>query len=184
MNVKAFIIVPEDMLPRVNTYTKRMERKDGFRGTNGAPERIMYCSRGTLIVIPGVLIQQWNQEYAKHINIDRRNTLKIRTLTRKIPSAEILRSYDIVLLSSEKFAVEASKFDTIFQGRARECNCPYEGRTRIKNCTCKEEEEEDKRSELLKVYWKRVIFDEGHKVGVSAGNTLTRLASLMTAHIR
>lgn len=132
---------------------KRARRSQFLR-----PTRKVYLSTSTLVVVPDTLIQQWQTEILKHVQDNTLNVLTISKPTQSIPTASELLKLDILLLSHSRFAKEDD------EGRFEElhpCDCDD-------NCTC------TNGTPLLRIYWKRLIIDEGHVLGQAT----TRLVSL------
>lgn len=93
----------------------------------------------TLVVVPRNLLSQWKLELEKHTT-GVLNTLVMDDNRVALPSPEILRTFDIVLFSRHRFECE-DKDGEDAKGRRMSrypvnCNCPYIGATRTRDCVC------------------------------------------------
>lgn len=131
-------------------YLPRPESRRPARGpkTNTSPHKI-YLSHATLVVVPANLLQQWQQEIAKHtrglevhiIGTKSRSKSSLAA-TLDIPTETTLIEYDIVLTSVEAL-------DMLWQEHRR----PEKNGSWNLDCS------------LGRVRFKRCIVDEGHKLG-------------------
>ncbi|KAK4686248.1 hypothetical protein P7C73_g3887, partial [Tremellales sp. Uapishka_1] len=95
----------------------------------------MWLANTTLIVVPALLVDQWNKEVGKHLEIGAVNIMTVDEKKEDLPEIEELIKYDIVLMSVSRFAAEYSS---------------------------RKYGNEDKPSVLMEARWKRIIIDEGH----------------------
>jgi SNF2 family DNA or RNA helicase len=144
------------------------------RNPTVTPPRKIFLTTATLVVCPSNLVQQWRAEIRKHttgLKVLFRNSMKD-----PIPPAEELADYDIILFGKQRFEREA-RDGSDSKGRRRtttstQCNCPYIGATRERDCTCFNEDEVY-RSPLKDLHFKRIITDEGHTFGNSSNSSKT-----------
>lgn len=80
----------------------QLESRSG-RGGNFSSKK-MYVGRGTLIVVPSVLVAQWKVEINKHVEEGRLRVLVLKTSKDVFPPAFELARYDIVLMSTARFS--------------------------------------------------------------------------------
>ncbi|KAI8093000.1 SNF2 family N-terminal domain-containing protein, partial [Halteromyces radiatus] len=117
------------------------------------------------ILVPDNLVAQWTGEIYKHIHDGQLDFLVLDNKKHPIPEPLRLVQLDMVLISQSRFSHENSTGGFDFQGIPRECNCPYIGSTRTRNCTCPVIiDKPTYTSPLLQIHWKRVIVDEGHSL--------------------
>jgi SNF2 family DNA or RNA helicase len=144
------------------------------------PPRKIFLTTATLVVCPSNLVQQWRAEIQKHttgLKVLFRNSMKD-----PIPPAEELADYDIILFGKQRFEREA-RDGSDSKGRRRtttstQCNCPYIGATRERDCTCFNEDEVY-RSPLKDLHFKRIITDEGHTFGNSSNSSKTEAVTVL-----
>jgi SNF2 family DNA or RNA helicase len=145
-----------------------------------SPPRKIFLTTATLVVCPSNLVQQWRAEIQKHttgLKVLFRNSMKD-----PIPPAEELAEYDIILFGKQRFEREA-RDGSDSKGRRRtttntQCNCPYIGATRERDCTCFNEDEVY-RSPLKDLHFKRIITDEGHTFGNSSNSSKTEAITVL-----
>lgn len=75
-----------------------------------APAQCIQISSGTLIISPPNLVDHWEHEIARHTEGLR--VLVLRSSSDKVPPAEGLFPFDIVLFSRTRFDIEASRKDS------------------------------------------------------------------------
>ncbi|GAP84946.2 putative snf2 family helicase protein [Rosellinia necatrix] len=98
----------------------------------------VFLSHLTLIITPGNLVKQWQNEIKKHTE-----GLNVLVLVNhdRIPSTPELLSYDVILFSETRFD-RIQKERHIGEGALLDTDCPLE-----------------------RIHFKRCIIDEGHKLG-------------------
>ncbi|KAB5581049.1 P-loop containing nucleoside triphosphate hydrolase protein [Coniochaeta sp. 2T2.1] len=85
-------------------YMPRPERRKTTRQPVAPlPQRKVYLSYATLVIVPGNLIQQWKQEIAKHTVPGSLRLLVFTASQHKIPPPEELIETDILLFSTSAF---------------------------------------------------------------------------------
>ncbi|KAI8074385.1 SNF2 family N-terminal domain-containing protein [Gongronella butleri] len=132
------------------------------RDQRDVPILKVYPSAGTLVVVPDNLVAQWTGEIYKHIHDQELRFLVLDTKT-KMPAATEMLQYDLVLMGVNRFANEDSVGGLDFVAIPRVCECPYIGKSRIRDCKCQSPfDKPTYTSPLLQIHWKRVIVDEGH----------------------
>ena len=94
----------------------------------------------------------------------------------ELPRATELAKYDIVLFSRNRFEQEildgADKHGRRpSRGPANRCQCPYIGATRMRDCSCSQEDDLY-HSPLRDLHWLRIIIDEGHNFSSSNANAV------------
>lgn len=97
----------------------------------------------TIIIVPDNLMSQWLNEIDYHFE---RGSFKVLEIGKEVPPPEVLRTYDIILISASNLAREARPHEI------HAMDCRYH-------------------SPLMDVHFLRLIVDEGHKFAVS-GNML------------
>ncbi|WWC71430.1 uncharacterized protein I206_105386 [Kwoniella pini CBS 10737] len=103
----------------------------------------IYLAKGTLIVVPQILIHQWQAEIEHHLEKD---ALKVyHAVNEELPDIEDLLDYDVILMDILRFGAEETQ-----HRRARGL----------------------KPSTLLKARWKRIILDEGHTAHSKISNSM------------
>jgi SNF2 family DNA or RNA helicase len=150
------------------------------RNPTVTPPRKIFLTTATLVVCPSNLVQQWRAEIQKHTT-----GLKVlfgNSMKDPIPPAEELADYDIILFGKQRFEREA-RDGSDSKGRRRtttstQCNCPYIGATRDRDCTCFNEDEVY-RSPLKDLHFKRIITDEGHTFGNSSNSSKTEAVTVL-----
>jgi hypothetical protein len=176
-----FYEIPAE-LPRIN------------RTTRIPPSRRLVMCSGTIIVVPRNLLHQWQSEIRKHIVEGSLNVLVVDSpakrrksrangmeadgmvLRHELPCASELMQYDIVLFSRTRFeqeiqdgADDAGRRLTI--GVPLDCQCPYIGASRIRDCTCLSRDRVYE-TPLKKLHWLRMIIDEGHNFSSKNANAV------------
>ncbi|ORY35502.1 P-loop containing nucleoside triphosphate hydrolase protein [Naematelia encephala] len=120
--------------------------REAKRKTLSRSIRKTYLANTTLVVVPGILVQQWKDELAKHVED---GVLKMYEVgTEALPDIEFLMCHDIILLDVARFGQEETMH-------------------RI--------QQDWEPSVLLQARWKRIILDEGHVAGSKTSNAM-RLA--------
>ncbi|KAJ5585555.1 uncharacterized protein N7459_005355 [Penicillium hispanicum] len=108
-------------------------------------QRIRLCS-GTLVVVPNNLVDHWQREIATHT--EGLKVLTLRLGSDKVPQADQLLDFDIVLFSKSRFEAEAG--EPVHNRRDRFVHVD---------------------SPLTDLHWLRVIVDEGHNVAGHGSKT-------------
>nr|POE56182.1 putative atp-dependent helicase c17a2.12 [Quercus suber] len=139
----------------------------------------------TIIVVPQNLCKQWKSEIDKHVAIGSLRVLVMETKMDALPPPDVLRTYDVVLFSRQRFDSEAKDgHDTLGRvGNQRLCRCPYIGATRTRDCTCVRVEDVYD-SPLKYLHFKRLIVDEGHFFSNSGSNATLVANKLITVDHR
>ncbi|KAF1944276.1 hypothetical protein EJ02DRAFT_372068 [Clathrospora elynae] len=175
-----FYEIPHE-LPRMN------------RNTRLPPPRQLVISSATIIVVPRNLLHQWQSEIQKHVlkgglkilvvdSVPKRgkktvphadDTMEFRS---ELPASTELMKFDVILFTRNRFELEIQDGQDDLGRRAvtglkRECNCPYNGATRIPDCNCVDSEKVYE-SPLKKIHWLRIIIDEGHSFSSSVSNAV------------
>ncbi|KAI9138700.1 SNF2 family N-terminal domain-containing protein [Paraphysoderma sedebokerense] len=132
------------------------------RSNNNSPTYDVLLSSTTLVVVPTNLIGQWQFEIMKHVDSNHLRYLVVDESknSAKLPLAEEIVTYDLLLMSSTRLSAEYGKNG--FTNRTLPCQCPYKGKTRQIDCKCPDFTNEV--SPLLKVHFLRIIVDEGHSL--------------------
>ncbi|WWC90504.1 uncharacterized protein L201_005440 [Kwoniella dendrophila CBS 6074] len=103
----------------------------------------VYLAKGTLVIVPQILIHQWQSEIDSHLE---ENALKVYNATNdELPSIEELLEYDVILMDTLRFGAEETQH------------------RRMRGL---------KPSVLLRARWKRVILDEGHTAQSKLANSM------------
>ncbi|KAI1744241.1 SNF2 family N-terminal domain-containing protein [Xylaria scruposa] len=115
-----------------------VEPRRSNRKVTIVPPKEVFLSHLTLIITPGNLVKQWQNEIKKHTT-----GLKVLVLVNQdtIPSATELLFYDVILFSESRFE-RIQKERSNGEGCNRDVYCPLEY-----------------------IRFKRCIIDEGHKLG-------------------
>jgi hypothetical protein len=166
-----FYEIPPD-LPRMN------------RSTRIPPPRQLLLSSATIIVVPRNLLHQWQSEIYKHVLPDGLKILVVDSVHKRgsktklpptegsmdirseLPPPTKLMKFDIVLFTRNRFEQEMGGQDNI-----GECDCPYVGVTRIRDCNCTDSNKAYE-SPLRKLHWLRIIIDEGHSFSSSVSKAV------------
>ncbi|KXS21164.1 hypothetical protein M427DRAFT_312751 [Gonapodya prolifera JEL478] len=160
------------------------QRSDGLperprRGVLAAERKgtKVYLSSTTLVIVPDVLMAQWQSQLNLHTFEGSLRVLPIsEDLDHELPPATELVKYDAVLISWRRLGKEEFVGGFDFGGVQLACSCEYVGSSREVLCRC-EERYFRKRytTPLLQVRWLRVIADEGH--GLAQDNNTTSLTT-------
>ncbi|WWC63468.1 uncharacterized protein I303_106071 [Kwoniella dejecticola CBS 10117] len=103
----------------------------------------VYLAKGTLVIVPQILIHQWQAEIETHLE---EGVLKVyHAVNEELPEIEELLDYDVILMDVLRFGAEETH-----HRRARDL----------------------KPSSLLKARWKRIILDEGHIAHSKISNSM------------
>lgn len=149
---------------------------------NPAPKqaRKVFLTTATLVVVPSNLVKQWELEIKKHTT-----GLKVLVMTKlkqRLPPAQELIDYDLILFSKQRFDMEAiDGFDKMGRSKSTTfnvCNCPYIGATRERDCTCFKVED-TYQSPMKQLHFKRLITDEGHSFGNSSRTARTEATTVV-----
>jgi len=119
-------------------------------------------------------LHQWQLEIKKHVAEGGLNVLVMDSKA-ELPRATELAKYDIVLFSRSRFEQEildgADKHGRRpSRGPANQCQCPYVGATRMRDCSCSQDGLYH--SPLRDLHWLRIIIDEGHNFSSSNANAV------------
>ncbi|OCF32745.1 hypothetical protein I316_05666 [Kwoniella heveanensis BCC8398] len=115
------------------------------RSTTNTVNKV-FLAKGTLLVVPAILLEQWKSEMAEHLEV---GALNVLTVAGSLPGIETLLDFDLILRNSSAhlgFAMEETEY-------RRNKGLPP--------------------SVLLQARWKRIILDEGH---VAASKTTNAMA--------
>ncbi|KAH8828285.1 P-loop containing nucleoside triphosphate hydrolase protein [Flagelloscypha sp. PMI_526] len=134
---------------------------------SSAPKRL-YLTSATIIVVPGMLVEQWYREIHKHVEIQLR-ILRLGKHEPLPPPQKLATNYDV-----EAQASDVSKLHT-----TKPCRCAFLLGTRIPDCTC----HISSVTPLLQVRWKRLVIDEGHISG-TLNSVSTSFARQLSAQHR
>ena len=120
-------------------------------------------------------LHQWQLEIKKHVAEGGLNVLVMDSKA-ELPRATELAKYDIVLFSRNRFEQEnldgAGKHGRRpSRGLVSRCQCPYVGATRMRDCSCSQEDD-FYHSPLRDLHWLRIIIDEGHNFSSSNANAV------------
>lgn len=69
------------------------------------PKKMRLCS-GTIVVVPPNLIHQWEAEIKRHVVPGELKVLVMKDSSDRLPSADMLMNYDIILFSKNRFQKE------------------------------------------------------------------------------
>lgn len=136
--------------------------RSGNRKKERPTEKIIKLCSATLVIVPPNLLGQWRGEISKHTEDGALDVLAIDHSTKVIPHEDILRRYDIVLITKPRFEQEYRDNDLHTGKRGRN--------------------EELFQSPLSELRWLRVIVDEGHNFA-SSGHRTNAMAMLDKMHI-
>ncbi|WVQ72084.1 hypothetical protein IAR50_001629 [Cryptococcus sp. DSM 104548] len=124
------------LLKRKVFYCRFPPQEEGARA---AKKRAMsrnvektYLAKGTLVVVPQILVPQWKGEIEKHVE---EGMLNVYEVEGELPPIGKLMEYDVILMDVARFALEESS---------------------------RREKQKLSPSILLQARWKRIILDEGH----------------------
>lgn len=139
-------------------------RQSSRRGIEALPSRKIFRASTTIVVVPPNLVDQWTCEVEKHTT--GLKVLVMKQTKMKLPAAQMLIEYDIILFSKlrleKEFPNGVNLWSTTKTGHRRGCTC---------GCDCF--------SPLLEVHFKRLITDEGHFIGNSGGRSASKLVQIM-----
>lgn len=138
----------------------------------------VYLSGATLVVVPGNLVIQWEDEVLKHsLAVEEGGVRYLRVNdSGVIPTVEEMLDVDMVLISRRRFDIEI-KDGTDEYGRRRvvgvqrACGCDLWTSSKKGICRCPKEEGFYS-SPLMGIHWKRIIVDEGHSMASSKSNSV------------
>ncbi|KAK6439462.1 hypothetical protein LTR95_004332 [Oleoguttula sp. CCFEE 5521] len=141
----------------------------------------------SVIVVPRNLCSQWHSEIEKHIDENYLNILVMEDLRNPLPSADELRTYDVILFSRNRFEREvkdgADGQNRRLPSGKQVCRCSYIGATRIRDCHCIKKEQLYV-SPLRHLHVKRLIIDEGHSFSAGQSVAVSVANKLITADHR
>ncbi|KAJ3063125.1 hypothetical protein HDU98_001019, partial [Podochytrium sp. JEL0797] len=157
-------------------------RREHFRGSvelrvtsRGDEANRVYLSNTTLLVVPDTLVHQWMSEFSKHLHASVVTRLDLSDPKMGVPEAKEIVEYDVVLVSHSRLARECSAFGVESTGVPVGCRCAYKGNTRVVECRClKAPPRGGEVSPLMRVWFRRLVFDEGHLLKHEDGG-VTRL---------
>ena len=137
------------------------------------PRKIRLCS-ATIIIVPQNLLSQWHLEISQHFA---QGTFKVLSLASKegikMPKASSLITYDIILITRQRFEQELCP--TGSQGALKAaCICPSHIEC---DCIAKINYE----SPLRELHFLRVIMDEGHEF--AGGRRINAYFALARLHV-
>ncbi|WWD19169.1 hypothetical protein CI109_103627 [Kwoniella shandongensis] len=104
--------------------------------------RKMYLAKGTLVIVPQILVQQWKEEITNHLE---EGVLNVYEVKGHLPPIEDLLGYDVILMDVNRFGFEETERRKF----------PEKGP-----------------SVLLQARWKRIILDEGHVASNKTSNAM------------
>ena len=136
--------------------------RSGNRKKERPTEKVIKLCATTLIIVPPNLLGQWLGEIEKHTDEGALDVLSLDHSNKNIPHEDVLRNYDVVLITKPRFEHEYGDND-IHTGRR------WKG-------------EETFKSPLSELRWLRVIVDEGHNFA-SSGQRTNAMAMLDKMHI-
>ncbi|TDL24898.1 hypothetical protein BD410DRAFT_851421 [Rickenella mellea] len=155
-------------------------RRDASRKkSQSPPPAVIFLSAATLIVVPQNLLGQWDSEIMKHCEMSLR-ILVVKSDVKLPPPKELASKYDIILMTTTRFTLEAPANDTSKLHTGYTCMCPLSDRTHVPKCKCTGVTDV---SSLLQVRWKRLVVDEGHNAGTSS-SVLTAFAKQLSVERR
>ena len=132
-------------------------------------ERIYLCT-ATLIIVPQNLFFQWTNQIALHLNRGSLKVLHMETNEIHMPPTADLLSYDIILMSKNRFEREMKSVETEkISPKGRE-DYSYQYR------------DQDHRSSLQNIHFLRMIVDEGHDFA-SSGRKNNAIWALQNLHV-
>ncbi|OQO12999.1 hypothetical protein B0A48_02463 [Cryoendolithus antarcticus] len=141
----------------------------------------------SVIVVPRNLCSQWHSEIKKHVDENYLNILVMEDLRKPLPSADELRTYDVILFSRNRFEREvkdgADGQNRRLPSGKQVCRCSYIGATRIQDCHCIKTEQLYV-SPLRHLHMKRLIIDEGHSFSAGQSVAVGVANKLITADHR
>ncbi|KAI8977954.1 SNF2 family N-terminal domain-containing protein [Pilobolus umbonatus] len=163
--------LPEDVLAWFHQYPVYYEWMDIPPHIYDRPHRVqpriqtmhVYLSTTTLVVVPDNLIAQWTGEIYKHIKDNHLEFIVYDDIKQVILPASTLVYYDLVLMSQTRFSHENTQGGFELP-KTIQCECPSVRSTGEKACVCPTLYPSHYQSPLLRVHWKRLIVDEGHRL--------------------
>ncbi|CAI6265885.1 unnamed protein product [Periconia digitata] len=179
--------IPPDM-PRMN------------RNTTIPPPRQLFPCSCTIVVVPRNLLHQWQSEIRKHISKDSLKILVVDIISKRgkpknpsseedgmefrheLPGPTELMRYDVLLFTRPRFEQEIQdgadeKGRRSWAGAPLQCQCPYIGSSRVRDCNCGRNVYE---SPLKKCHFLRIIIDEGHSFSSSVSNAVLVAKQIQT----
>ncbi|KAF8163635.1 hypothetical protein B0H34DRAFT_781279 [Crassisporium funariophilum] len=157
--------------PSHRERTQRNHRDNG--------PKVMHLTSATLVVVPAILLSQWDREITKHCYVPPR-VLILRAKTAMPAVKSLATDYDIILMSYTRFSAEANSQDITRLHSWIPCTCPDFAGVRVPNCNCPGLK---KVSPFLQIRWKRLIIDEGH-VSATLSTILVPFAKLLSVERR
>ncbi|QIW97760.1 hypothetical protein AMS68_003278 [Peltaster fructicola] len=159
------------------------------RNTIIPPPKTLTLASTTIIVVPRNLCKQWHSEISKHVIEDALKVLVMEDLRTILPHPEILRTYDVILFSRNRFEAEV-RDGSDADGRRLPpahvplvCRCPYISATRTRDCRCLNADDVYD-SPLKHLHFKRLIVDEGHSFTAAHTKAMSVATKLVVADHR
>lgn len=148
-------------------------RKSGPTEQKGKTIRL---SNITLIVVPQNLLSQWMVELEKHFEEGSFVTLFVESNDSRMPSAQKLLKYDIIIMSRSRFLSEMFPNGTVPARVSSKggCKCSLD-----EDCHCTSSAEYQ--SPLKDLHFLRIIMDEGHEF--SSGKKTQTYWALSKIHV-
>ncbi|KAJ6260322.1 hypothetical protein Dda_4547 [Drechslerella dactyloides] len=146
---------------------RTLHKWDSYEVVRAASSRLgfrdvadVYLSSATLVVVPGNLMIQWEDEILKHTFPAAQGGLAYAKVSEKspIPDTEELLNLDILLISRARFDKEIQDGADDPRPQQTVCKCP-----RLDGFY---------KSPLMTIHWKRIIVDEGHSMASSRSNSV------------
>ncbi|EPS45283.1 hypothetical protein H072_733 [Dactylellina haptotyla CBS 200.50] len=139
----------------------------------------VYLSSATIVVVPGNLMIQWEDEILKHTLPADQGGIRYAKVADKspIPSAEEILQLDVLLISRTRFDREIQDgVDDLGRRRhtgvSAKCSCEYRtSKSSERACSCPKDDGYYS-SPLMSVHWKRIIVDEGHSMASKGSNSV------------
>ncbi|KAK6910808.1 hypothetical protein I203_104841 [Kwoniella mangroviensis CBS 8507] len=104
----------------------------------------IHLAKGTLVIVPQILIHQWQAEIVHHLEEGALSVYNVEG--KELPSIETLLEYDVILMDTLRFGAEETQH-RVSKGM--------------------------KPSVLIQARWKRIILDEGHTAQSKLTNSMT-----------
>ncbi|BGP15858.1 hypothetical protein JCM10213_005656 [Rhodosporidiobolus nylandii] len=95
---------------RVFPSPAQLDSREGRKGRFKPEDKVVAAT--TLIVVPTDLVRQWVDEIERHIEPGALRYLVLRTAKDKFPSAAVIATYDLVLMSVARFSDAADSSGT------------------------------------------------------------------------